>query len=111
MSDELQVQEEEALQPEQAEQAEQAEQVDLSLLMEIPLQVTVELGRAKMTVENLLRLTQGSVVELNRVTGEPLDIYVNDRLVARGEAVVVKEKFGVRIIDVISPENRVESLH
>lgn len=117
MSDESQVPEEEALQLEQAGQAEQAEkvendkQVDLALLMEIPLQVTVELGRAKITVENLLRLTQGSVVELNRVTGEPLDIYVNNRLVARGEAVVVKEKFGVRIIDVISPEKRVKSLH
>ncbi len=114
MSDESQIPEEEALQPEQAGQAEHAEnekQVDLALLMEIPLQVTVELGRAKITVENLLRLTQGSVVELNRVTGEPLDIYVNNRLVARGEAVVVKEKFGVRIIDVTSPEKRVESLH
>ena len=109
-----QVPEEETLRPEQAGQAEKVgndRQVDLALLMEIPLQVTVELGRAKITVENLLRLTQGSVVELNRVTGEPLDIYVNNRLVARGEAVVVKEKFGVRIIDVISPEKRVESLH
>ncbi len=114
MSDEPQVPEEETLRPEQAGHAEKVgndRQVDLALLMEIPLQVTVELGRAKITVENLLRLTQGSVVELNRVTGEPLDIYVNNRLVARGEAVVVKEKFGVRIIDVTSPEKRVESLH
>jgi flagellar motor switch protein FliN len=85
-------------------------QVDLAHLLDIPLQVTVELGRARMTIDNLLRLTQGSVVELNRVAGEPLDIYVNNRLMARGEAVVVKDKFGVRIIDVVSPERRLESL-
>ena len=112
MSDDLQVQEEENTvpQPDQHMPPGQDESVDLSVLMDIPLQVTVELGRTRMTVENLLRLTQGAVVELNRVTGEPLDIYVNDRLVARGEAVTVKEKFGVRIIDVVSPEKRVESL-
>jgi flagellar motor switch protein FliN/FliY len=86
------------------------EKVDLSLLLDIPLQVTVELGRARMTVESLLRLSQGSVVELNRVAGEPLDIYVNNKLMARGEAVVVKEKFGVRITDVLSPDKRLEGL-
>jgi len=85
-------------------------QLDIELLMDISLQISVELGRARMTIENLLRLTQGSVVELNRIAGEPLDIYVNNKLVARGEAVVVKEKFGVRIIDVVSPEKRLESL-
>ncbi len=84
--------------------------LDIELLMDISLQISVELGRARMTIENLLRLTQGSVVELNRIAGEPLDIYVNNKLVARGEAVVVKEKFGVRIIDVVSPEKRLESL-
>ncbi len=83
--------------------------LDIELLMDISLQISVELGRARMTIENLLRLTQGSVVELNRIAGEPLDIYVNNKLVARGEAVVVKEKFGVRIIDVVSPEKRLES--
>jgi len=88
----------------------QSGHLDIELLMDISLQISVELGRARMTIENLLRLTQGSVVELNRIAGEPLDIYVNNKLVARGEAVVVKEKFGVRIIDVVSPEKRLESL-
>lgn len=84
--------------------------LDLSRLLEVPLQVTVELGRTRMTVESLLRLSQGSVVELNRVAGEPLDIYINNKLMARGEAVVVKEKFGVRITDVLNPEKRLEGL-
>jgi flagellar motor switch protein FliN/FliY len=82
----------------------------LALLLDIPLQVTVELGRTRMTIDSLLRLSQGSVVELNRVAGEPLDIYVNNKLMARGEAVVVKEKFGVRITDVLSPDKRLEGL-
>lgn len=86
------------------------EKLGLALLYDVPLQVSVELGRTRMTVESLLRLGQGSVVELNRVAGEPLDIYVNNRLMARGEAVVVKEKFGVRITDVLSPEKRIEGL-
>ncbi|HXG51831.1 MAG TPA: flagellar motor switch protein FliN [candidate division Zixibacteria bacterium] len=87
-----------------------AEQVDLSLLMDVPLQVTVELGRARLTIENLLKLNQGSVVELNQVVGEPLDILVNNKLMAHGEAVVVKDKFAVRILDVVSPERRIENL-
>ena len=87
-----------------------AEQVDLSLLMDVPLRVTVELGRARMTIENLLKLNQGSVVELNQVIGEPLDILVNNKLMARGEAVVVKDKFAIRIVDVVSPERRIENL-
>ncbi len=85
-------------------------EIDLTLLMDVPLQVTVELGRARMTIENLLKLTQGSVVELNQVIGEPLDIYVNNKLMARGEAVVVKDKFAIRIVDVVSPERRIENL-
>jgi flagellar motor switch protein FliN/FliY len=90
--------------------ASEREALDLSLLLDVPLQVTVELGRTRMTVESLLRLSQGSVVELNRVAGEPLDIYVNNKLMARGEAVVIKEKFGVRITDVLNPEKRLEGL-
>src|ERR1051325_4320045 len=85
------------------------EQVDLSLLMDVPLQVTVELGRARITIENLLKLTQGSVVELNQTISEPLDILVNDKLMARGEAVVVKDKFAIRIVDVVSQERRIEN--
>lgn len=86
------------------------DQVDLSLLMDVPLQVTVELGRARLTIENLLRLNQGSVVELNQLIGEPLNILVNNKLMAHGEAVVVKDKFAIRILDVVSPECRIESL-
>jgi len=87
-----------------------AEKVDLSLLMDVPLQVTVELGRTRMTIENLLRLNQGSVVELNQLIGEPLNILVNNKLMAHGEAVVVKDKFAIRVLDVISPEGRIENL-
>jgi flagellar motor switch protein FliN/FliY len=89
---------------------EPARQVDLSLLLDVPLQVTVELGRTRMTIESLLKLTQGSVVELTQTVGEPLDIYVNNRLMARGEAVIMKDKFAMRIVDVISPERRIENL-
>jgi flagellar motor switch protein FliN/FliY len=95
---------------ENAPRREGADQVDLSLLMDVPLQVTVELGRARMTIENLLKLSQGSVVELNQLLGEPLDILVNNKLMARGEAVVVKDKFAIRIVDVVSPERRIENL-
>jgi flagellar motor switch protein FliN/FliY len=87
-----------------------AEQFDLSLLMDVPLQVTVELGRARITIENLLKLNQGSILELNQVIGEPLAILVNNKLMAHGEAVVVKEKFAIRIVDVVSPERRIENL-
>ncbi len=87
-----------------------ADQVDLSLLMDVPLQVTVELGRARMTIESLLRLNQGSVVELNQMIGEPLNILVNNKLMAHGEAVVVKDKFAIRVLDVVSPERRLENL-
>lgn len=87
-----------------------ADQVHLSLLMDVPLQITVELGRARMTIENLLRLNQGSVVELNQMIGEPLNILVNNKLMAHGEAVVVKDKFAIRVLDVVSPERRIENL-
>lgn len=86
------------------------DQVDLSLLMDVPLQVTVELGRARLTIEDLLKLSQGSVVELTQLIGEPLNILVNNKLMAHGEAVVVKDKFAIRILDVVSPERRIESL-
>lgn len=83
---------------------------NLSLILDIPLRVTVELGRTKMPVSELLNLTQGSVIELNKLAGEPMEVLVNDKLIARGEAVVVNEKFGVRLTDVISPSERVEQL-
>ncbi len=83
---------------------------NLSLIMDIPLRVAVELGRTKMVVNDLLNLGQGSVIELNKLAGEPMEVLVNDKLVARGEAVVVNEKFGVRLTDIISPTERVEQL-
>jgi flagellar motor switch protein FliN/FliY len=74
------------------------------------MQVTVELGRTKLLVKDVLQLNQGSVVELSKLAGEPLDIFVNSKLVARGEAVVVNEKFGVRLVDIVSPNERVEKV-
>lgn len=83
---------------------------DLDFLLDIPLDVSVELGRTTMIINDLLQLGQGSVVELNKLAGEPLEILVNHRPVARGEAVVINEKFGVRITDIISATERVKQL-
>lgn len=83
---------------------------NLQMILDIPLRVTVELGRTKMPVSELLNLTQGSVIELSKLAGEPMEVLVNDKLIARGEAVVVNEKFGVRLTDIISPSERVEQL-
>jgi len=83
---------------------------NLKLILDIPLRVTVELGRAKMPVAELLNLGQGSVIELSKLAGEPMEVLVNDKLIARGEAVVVNEKFGVRLTDIISTKERVEQL-
>lgn len=83
---------------------------DLDFILDIPLEVSVELGRTKVLINDLLQLGQGSVIELNKLAGEPLEILVNRKLVARGEVVVVNEKFGVRLTDVISPVERVKQL-
>jgi flagellar motor switch protein FliN len=83
---------------------------DLDFILDIPLEVSVELGRTKMLINELLQLGQGSVIELNKLAGEPLEILINRKLVARGEAVVVNEKFGVRLTDIISPMERVKQL-
>ncbi len=82
----------------------------LDLLLDVPLDVSVELGRCRMTIQELLALAPGSVIELDKVAGEPLDLLINDRLVARGEAVVVNDKFGIRITDIVSPQERVARL-
>ncbi len=87
-----------------------AENKSLDLILDIPLTVTVELGRSKMLINDLLQLGQGSVVELTKLVGEPLEVLINQKLVARGEVVVVNEKFGVRLTDIISPMERVQSL-
>jgi flagellar motor switch protein FliN len=83
---------------------------NLEFILDIPLRVSVELGRTKMMVRDLLQLGQGSVIELTKLAGEPMEIYVNDKLIARGEVVVVNEKFGVRLTDIISPQERIEQL-
>jgi flagellar motor switch protein FliN/FliY len=85
-------------------------QLNLDLIMDVRLMLALEVGRTRISVRNLLGLTQGSVVELDKLAGEPLDVLVNGTLVAHGEVVVVNEKFGIRLLDVVSPEKRVESL-
>ncbi|AWP32553.1 flagellar motor switch protein FliN [Pantoea eucalypti] len=83
---------------------------DIDLIMDIPVKLTVELGRTKMTIKELLRLTQGSVVSLDGLAGEPLDILINGYLIAQGEVVVVNDKYGVRITDIITPSERMRRL-
>jgi len=82
----------------------------LDFILDVPLKVTVELGRAKLPIREILQLAQGSVVELTKFAGEPLEILINDKLIARGGVVVVNEKFGVRLTDIISPVERIEQL-
>ncbi|MDF7647161.1 flagellar motor switch protein FliN [Pantoea sp. Acro-805] len=83
---------------------------DLSLIMDIPVKMSVELGRTKMTIKELLRLSQGSVVALDGLAGEPLDILINGYLIAQGEVVVVSDKFGIRITEIITPSERMHRL-
>ncbi len=83
---------------------------DLDFIMDIPLEITVELGRTTMPIFDLLQLGQGSIVELTKVAGEPLEILVNKKLIARGEVVVVNEKFAIRLTDVVSTKERIENL-
>lgn len=83
---------------------------DIDFLLDIPLEVTAELGRTRMLIRDLLQLGQGSVIELDKIAGEPMEILINNRLVARGEVVVVNEKFGVRLTDIISPTERIRQL-
>ena len=82
----------------------------LDFILDIPLTVTVELGRSRMSIREILQLSQGSVVELAKFAGEPLEVLVNEKLIARGEVVVVNEKFGIRLTDIISPVERIEQL-
>ena len=84
--------------------------LDMEFILDIPLTLTVELGRNRLLISELLQLGQGSVIELTKLAGEPMDIYVNQRLIARGEVVVVNEKFGVRLTDIVSPAERVNRL-
>ena len=95
---------------EEADDTPTGEKKSLDLILDIPLTVTVELGRNKMLINDLLQLGQGSVIELKKLVGEPLEVLVNQKLVARGETVVVNEKFGIRLTDIVSPMERVKSL-
>lgn len=86
------------------------EPLDIDFILDIPLQVTVEVGRTRMMINELLQLGQGSVIELNKLLGEPFEVLVNDKLVARGEVVIVNDRFGVRLTDIVSPNERIASL-
>ena len=83
---------------------------DIDLIMDIPVQLTVELGRTRIPIKNILQLAQGSVVELEGLAGEPMDVLVNGCLIAQGEVVVVNEKFGIRLTDIITPSERIRRL-
>jgi flagellar motor switch protein FliN/FliY len=85
-------------------------QADLEQILDIPITMSVEIGKSRLSIRNLLQLNQGSIVELDRMAGEPLDVLVNGTLVAHGEVVVVNDKFGIRLTDVISAQERVKKL-
>ena len=84
--------------------------LDLDMILNIPVTISMEIGRTKINISNLLKLSQGSVVELDRLAGEPMDVLVNETLIAHGEVVVVNDKFGIRLTDVISAEERIKKL-
>ena len=84
---------------------------DLDMILDIPVQITVELGRTRIAIKNLLQLAQGSVVELDGMAGEPMDVLVNGCLIAQGEVVVVNERFGIRLTDIITPSERIRKLN
>ncbi|MDW8467974.1 MAG: flagellar motor switch protein FliN [Burkholderiales bacterium] len=86
-------------------------QNDIELVLDIPVQLTVELGRTRVPIRHVLQLAQGSVIELDRLAGEPMDVFVNGCLIAQGEVVVVNEKFGIRLTDVITPSERLRRLN
>jgi len=87
-----------------------SDEVNLDVILDVPVTISLEIGRTKISIRNLLQLNQGSVVELDRLAGEPLDVMVNGTLIAHGEVVVVNEKYGIRLTDVISPVERVKKL-
>ena len=84
---------------------------DINMILDIPVQLTVELGRTRIPIKNILQLAQGSVVELDALAGEPMDVLVNGCLIAQGEVVVVNEKFGIRLTDIVTPSERVRKLN
>ena len=93
-----------------AQTGEPGHERNLDLILDVPLQLSVELGRTSMLIRDLVHLGQGSIVELSKELGEPVEVLVNNKLIARGEVVVVEEKFGVRLTDIVSPSERIEKL-
>ncbi len=93
-----------------SEPAPQSSEVNIDVILDVPVTLSMEVGRTRIPIRNLLQLNQGSVVELDRAAGEPLDVFVNGTLVAHGEVVVVNDKFGIRLTDVISPSERIRKL-
>jgi flagellar motor switch protein FliN len=87
-----------------------AEELNLNVILDVPVTLSLEIGRTQINIRNLLQLNQGSIVELDRFAGEPLDVLVNGTLIAHGEVVVINDKFGIRLTDVISPSERVKRL-
>jgi len=97
--------------PDQTKTAGQDREVrELGFLLDIPLEVSIEIGRTRILIKDLLQLQEGTIIELDKLAGEPLDLYVNSRLIARGEAVMVKDRYGLRLTDVVSPAERLENL-
>lgn len=90
--------------------SQQNEEYDMDLILDLPLDVSVELGKVKIPVNELLQLGRGSILELTKPVGEPLDIYINNKLIAKGEVVILDDKFGIRVADIINPVDRVKSL-
>jgi flagellar motor switch protein FliN len=86
-------------------------QGDIDRILDVPVQLTAELGRTRMTLKNLLQLSQGSVVELDGLAGGPMDVFINGYLIAQGEVVVVNEKYGIRLTDIITPSERIQKLN
>ncbi len=107
-------QENEALQTElkefEQEKTATSTDVNLDVVLDVPLTLTLEVGRTRVSIRDLLKLNQGSIVELDRIAGEPLDVMINGTLVAHGEVVVVNEKYGIRLTDVVSPTERIRRL-
>ncbi len=113
MTEDIKVSEQEVQQPEfqdLKDETNEAVSRDIDFLLDIPVEITVQLGTSRMLIKELLQLGQGSVVELDKLAGEPMEILANNRLIARGEVVVVNEKFGVRLTDIISPSERLTRL-
>lgn len=108
--DHVQMAQFESISAEPTEASGTGEDINLDVILDIPVTIAMEIGRTKLPIRNLLQLNQGSVVELDRLAGEPLDVLVNGTLIAHGEVVVVNEKFGIRLTDVISPAERVKKL-